>query len=120
MTIVIFKSDGGMLCGLAARGHSGFSAKGSDIVCAAVSALTQGAVAGMKALNLPIISGVNAKKAFLRLRVRRSATQQEARDAHILLTAAAAAISEIAADHPQHVKVIIPNSRKRLGRRTYS
>ena len=48
MTRVSFLRDsGGTLLGYTAKGHSGFSEQGSDIVCAAVSALTQSCAKGI-------------------------------------------------------------------------
>lgn len=43
-------SGDGICTGFSARGHAGYSAGGNDIVCAAVSALTQGAVISLEKL----------------------------------------------------------------------
>ena len=48
MTAVTFFRDGASLSGFKAKGHSGFAEEGSDIVCAAVSALTQTAETGLR------------------------------------------------------------------------
>ena len=48
MTRVSFLRDSkGTFLGYSAKGHSGFSEQGSDIVCAAVSALTQSCAKGI-------------------------------------------------------------------------
>lgn len=44
MTTITFFSDSGKCSGFSVEGHAGFGPAGQDIVCAAVSALTQGAV----------------------------------------------------------------------------
>ena len=44
MTTITFFSDSGKCSGFSVDGHAGFGPTGQDIVCAAVSALTQGAV----------------------------------------------------------------------------
>ena len=44
--IQIFRS-GGKITGFETNGHSGYAEEGSDIVCSAVSALTQTAVMGL-------------------------------------------------------------------------
>ena len=41
MTVVTFYRRGDMLIGFHSAGHSGYAGEGSDIVCAAVSAVTQ-------------------------------------------------------------------------------
>lgn len=48
MTAVTFFQNGSLLTGFRAKGHSGYAEEGSDIVCAAVSALTQTAEAGIR------------------------------------------------------------------------
>ncbi|MCB7321096.1 ribosomal-processing cysteine protease Prp [Lacrimispora sp. 210928-DFI.3.58] len=50
----------GTFWGFSARGHAGYAARGSDIVCAAVSALTQGAahtLEGMKDTGTKVYQG---------------------------------------------------------------
>ena len=48
MTTVKLYYCGKTLTGIESRGHSGFSSKGRDIVCAAVSALMQALVLGLE------------------------------------------------------------------------
>ncbi len=48
MTTVTVTRKSGHIYKVKASGHSGYAAEGSDIVCAAISALTQGAVLGLK------------------------------------------------------------------------
>lgn len=48
MTTVTVTRRSGHIYKVEAKGHSGYAAEGSDIVCAAISALTQGAVLGLK------------------------------------------------------------------------
>ncbi len=52
--INMLRSNGNVI-GFEASGHSGYSSEGSDIVCSAVSALTQTTAIGLeKRLNLPL------------------------------------------------------------------
>ncbi|MDO4739054.1 MAG: ribosomal-processing cysteine protease Prp [Eubacteriales bacterium] len=48
MTAVTFFRDGASLLGFRADGHSGYAEEGGDIVCAAISALTQTAEIGLR------------------------------------------------------------------------
>lgn len=48
MTSVQFCREAGAWIGFRADGHTGYAAHGEDIVCAAVSALTQTAVIGLE------------------------------------------------------------------------
>lgn len=45
--IIVYKSRKGKINGFKVTGHSGYSTHGSDIVCSAVSALTQTALLGL-------------------------------------------------------------------------
>ena len=38
--VTLFKSPGGNITGFSCKGHAGYAEEGSDIVCAAVSALS--------------------------------------------------------------------------------
>ena len=46
-TIRIFRTEG-HITAVNVEGHTGYAEEGSDIVCAAVSALTQGALLGIR------------------------------------------------------------------------
>ena len=41
MTTVSFENQGGRICGFCCKGHSGYAEAGSDIVCAAVTAVVR-------------------------------------------------------------------------------
>jgi uncharacterized protein YsxB (DUF464 family) len=45
---VITRDSGGQVIGIRVSGHSGYAESGSDIVCAAVSAVVQTAILGLK------------------------------------------------------------------------
>ena len=45
--IKVFRKDGHIM-GLEVKGHTGLSEEGTDVLCSAVSALTQGALLGLK------------------------------------------------------------------------
>lgn len=62
--IEIFKA-GQDIVGFAAAGHTGFARRGEDIVCAAVSVLTQTAVIGLQEV-LGIQADVQIKDGFLK------------------------------------------------------
>ncbi|HEY8418256.1 MAG TPA: ribosomal-processing cysteine protease Prp [Limnochordales bacterium] len=55
ITVEVFRGTDGHICGFRARGHAGYGEYGEDIVCAAVSAITQTAVLGLlQHLQLPV------------------------------------------------------------------
>ena len=44
ITVSIYRDENGRCCGFHCSGHAGYAESGSDIVCAAVSALTMNAI----------------------------------------------------------------------------
>ena len=62
ISVKIFVNEDGMIDGYAVSGHSGTAARGQDIVCAGVSALTQSTLLGImehlhRAVTYDIASG---------------------------------------------------------------
>ena len=86
------------------EGHSGFAPKGEDIVCAAVSALAQTAVLGLKQ-QLIQAPKVHIEEGSLKCFVSASVSPGELEKAHIILTAIAAGLRAIAKIHPDYVKI---------------
>lgn len=68
MTKVIFLRRRGQFIGFEATGHSGYADEGSDIVCAAVSAVTQTAAIQAEAV-LNMKNAVETDEAGAKLRV---------------------------------------------------
>lgn len=59
--IHLFRKNGNII-GFEASGHSGYASEGSDIVCSAVSALTQTTALGLeKRLNLPLYVSIGSE-----------------------------------------------------------
>lgn len=51
--VIFFKNQQGEIIRFTASGHTNLSRKGNDILCAAVSALVQGAVIGLECYSQP-------------------------------------------------------------------
>ena len=63
--VEIFKSKGNIQ-GFVVSGHSGYASEGSDIVCSAISSLSQMVCVGLEnVLNLKPKLKIDAKKAYL-------------------------------------------------------
>ena len=48
ITVDLFKNEQGLITGYKVSGHAGFAAAGEDIVCGAVSVLTQTPILGLE------------------------------------------------------------------------
>ncbi|MHB1315032.1 MAG: ribosomal-processing cysteine protease Prp [Christensenellales bacterium] len=90
--------------GFSVSGHSGFAEEGQDIVCAAVSALTQSAVMG-----LVDIAGLqinhNQEKGALSCTVRPSGDLKKQTQAEAILGTLVLGLQSIAAQYPQFVEL---------------
>ena len=101
MTTVRFLRRGGRLYGFEAGGHAGYAPSGEDIVCAAVSALTQTALLGLgEVLKVPVDWKVDEKKGAL------SAFVQESTDGtEVVLRTLEAGLTNIAGQYPDLVGI---------------
>lgn len=92
--------------GFVASGHAGFGVKGSDIVCAAVSVLTQTAV-----LALPKHAGVtphvavDEESGWLECELPSRLDGQQRERARVIFETMVTGIAEIAREYKQHVSL---------------
>ncbi len=101
MTRVRFLERDGMLLGYEVSGHAGYAQKGEDIVCAAVSALTQTALIGLsEVVKAPVDWSVDEKKARLSARVLKSSE-----GAQLILRTLEAGLRSIAEQYPDLVGI---------------
>ena len=95
---------GGAAGGFSVSGHSGYAEEGRDIICAAVSALTQAAVMGLDeiaGLKPDYVQG----KGTSRCRVQRSGDPLKQSQAEAILGTMALGIQSIAAQYPEFIEV---------------
>lgn len=74
----------GQPVGFEAKGHAQFSEEGSDIICSAVSALTQTTVLGLKEL-LKLDMGLSIEDGYIHCILGRDCTPSECQNAALLL-----------------------------------
>lgn len=90
------------LSSFSAEGHAGWAESGSDVVCAAVSALLQAAWLGLiEYAHVPIDGSREAGK----LELRWSNEVRERDDVRAIITTVALSLERIAQDYPGHVRV---------------
>lgn len=94
---------GNNLIGIESRGHSGFAEKGSDVVCAAVSALMQALV-----LGLSEVAGLKSAVYHVNDRVpiiRVTWPESECATIALLTKTISESLKIIARDNPKYVKI---------------
>ena len=92
------------LTGIESRGHSGYSRRGSDIVCAAVSTLMQSLILGLE--DIANVSGLNveADERVPIIRVTWPVSEQER--ISLLTDTTASSLKQIAQENPKYVKIL--------------
>jgi hypothetical protein len=101
MTTVRFLRRGGRLYGFEAGGHAGYAPSGEDIVCAAVSALTQTALLGLlEVLKVPVEWKMDEEAGALSASVRESTEGTE-----VVLRTLEAGLLNIAGQYPDLVGI---------------
>jgi hypothetical protein len=106
MTKAVFTVKNGRIVQVASKGHTGYAAEGEDIVCAAISAVLQGAALGvMQIARAKVQYSVDDKKGALRLALEDGQDEKVTHDAEIILRTALIAAQDIAASYSQYVSV---------------
>lgn len=111
MTKVTVTYEGGRIARLTCEGHAGRLAAGENIVCAAVSILTQNCVNALEAIaGATPLTTVNEAKALIDIALPRTEGQQE-HDAQVILRTAVLGLQDIAKAYPTLVKLHTLNGR---------
>ena len=110
--VTFFEREDGCLTGFEAIGHSGYGEYGSDIVCAAISALTQAASQGLaEVAGAPVSSVTDEGAGYLSCVIQPGATHRQLADAQILLKTLKLALTAISNDYPGTIRIIIRERR---------
>ncbi len=111
-TVAFFRRADGALTGYRAQGHTGYAEAGQDIVCAAVSALTQSTLNGLKnVLGAPVIFDIDDQSATLEARLAPEATEADIRQAQLLLRTLLEGLQAIQRSYPRNVRIIYEERR---------
>ena len=110
--VTFFRRPDGALTGYRAQGHAGYAEAGSDIVCAAVSALTQSTLNGLQhVLKVPVMFDVDDQAALLEARLTPEATEAQVRQAQILLQTLLEGLQAIERSYPRNVRIFFEERR---------
>ena len=99
--IVIYKSKSHIL-GFEISGHTGYAEEGSDIVCSAVSSMSQMVVVGIKDV-LKLNAFVEISDGYLKLKLSQKDVENECSE--VLLKAFEKSLKEIVKEYGNYVKM---------------
>ena len=105
------RADGGVV-GYRANGHSGYAGAGADIVWAAISALTQTTLNGLKnVLKAPVMFDQDDDGAFIEAILTPEASEDQIRQAQLLLVTLLEGLQAIQREYPRNLRIIFKERR---------
>ena len=111
-TVTFLKRSDGALLGYRANGHSGYAEAGADIVCAAISALTQTTLNGLKnVLKAPVMFDQDDDGAFIEAILTPEASEDQLRQAQLLLVTLLEGLQAIQREYPRNLRMIFKERR---------
>ena len=110
--VTFFRRADGTLTGYRAQGHTGYAEAGSDIVCAAVSALTQSTLNGLRSvLKAPVMFEIDERSARLEAQLTPEATDEQVDQAQLLLVTLLEGLQAIERSYPRNVRIFFEERR---------
>ena len=111
-TVTFVRRSDGALIGYQTEGHTGYAHAGADIVCAAISALTQTVLNGLEnVLKAPMKSEIDDQRAFIEAELTPEATEDQIQQAQLLLVTLLEGLQAIQRGYPRNVRIIFKERR---------
>lgn len=104
LSVIFVRSKTGLLIGFKASGHAGYSAAGTDIVCAGASALIQSAVLGITGY-LGLDASVKADDGHMELHLPADLDSKSVHDVDIILNTIRLGLEQISEQYPKFIYV---------------
>ena len=105
MTVITVLYNGDNIVGFVAKGHSGYAEHGEDIVCAAVSALTQTAYFGLEKLVKAEME-FHIKDGELHLMLSKGLDAEKREKAELILGTMLLGLRSVEENYSDHLKLI--------------
>ena len=106
MTKIVFHKQGEDFVRIVSKGHTGYAVHGEDIVCAALSALIQGAAIGiLKVVGVEAEYRVNEDKGSLDLVIPANIGASERHDCNVILGTLFASVEDLREGYSEYIEV---------------
>lgn len=87
-------------------GHTGYADYGKDIVCSAVSSITQSACLGIKkVLKINAVIKKDNKSGYLELKLPKDLSQQKLQEAQIILKTMQLSLTDLLSSYSDYIKL---------------
>ena len=112
MTRCEFFTEDDRITGFSVSGHSGYGEAGTDIVCAAISVLTQTTLNGLaNVLKAPVMFDQDDDGAFIEAILTPEASEMQIQQAHLLLVTLLEGLQAIQREYPRNLRIIFKERR---------
>lgn len=106
MIKITILTKGELIYAIEATGHSGYSEAGSDIICSAVSTLTQNCAMGLKEmLNINILYTIEESKPYLYVELPTDLSESKLHDSQIILKSTYLGLKDLADSYPKYISI---------------
>ena len=106
MTRIVFHKRGEDFVRIESEGHTGYACSGEDIVCAAISALLQGAALGvLKVAGVKAEYRVNEEKGSLLLALPKDLGGGQRRDCNVILKTLFLSVTDLQKGYSEYIEV---------------
>jgi len=104
---VLFQDKQSNFTGFRMKGHAGYAEAGEDIVCAAISILTNTCINALESVCGIVPEAACDNDGFLQAHLPDQLTEGQMHDAQILMRALWQGLSDLAECYPEHFKLTI-------------
>ena len=112
-TATVFRAADGTIVGFEVSGHTGYAPQGEDIVCAAVSALSQATLNGLvNVLKAPVDYEIDEQDARMTVRLVDAIVPDKRAGAQLLLQTFVQGLESIQSGYPRFIRVIYKKRRE--------
>ena len=106
MTKIVFQKQGEDFVRIECKGHTGFAEHGEDVVCAALSALVQGAALGvLRVAKVKAEYRVNEEKGNLLLVIPTGIDSDAKHDCNVILNTLLESVKDLAKGYSEYIEV---------------
>lgn len=106
MTKIKFFKKCNIFVGFECKGHTGYGDYGKDILCASISALTQGCALGVtKTLGIGAKITKNDNDGYLKMELPSGLGQEKAEKASLLISVLYDAMTDLKNGYPKYIKM---------------
>ncbi len=106
MTKITFYKNKNFLTGFEIVGHTRYAEQGSDIVCSAVSSMSQMTIVGLERVSkLKLNVKKDAKKGYLLCKITKNASEEEILKAQDFLTTLKISLEDVVKDFKKYLEM---------------